>query len=148
VEKRTYYWVLDCVLTLTAVALGTAALCSFAGVVLPTQSGLTLGVEAVLCGAGAGIGLLFAGFLWRNHPRLPRRQAVKAHQEQHAMMIRRELGMTGLSVIASEPAKLARIVETPETLLVTSLTGVKAQRRAQRRHPASRHALAVSGAAA
>lgn len=147
-EKRDHYWVLDCILALTAIVLGTAALCSFAGLALPPQSGFALGAEALLCGVGAGISLLFAGFLWRDDRRLPRRQAVKAHQERHAMLIRRELGLTGLSVIAREPAKPAKTVETPETLLVTSLPEAKAQRRVQRHRQASRRTLALSAAAA
>jgi hypothetical protein len=145
VEARNHYWVLDCILALTAVVLGGAALSSFAGVAVPPGSWVTTGAVALVCGAGAGVALLFAGFVWRESRRRPQRGAARLHQERHAMMIRREHGMAGLSIVGTPAAKPAEASETPETLLATSLIDVKAKQHSQqRRRRAPRRAVAVA----
>lgn len=144
-ETRNHYWVLDCILTLTAVVLAAAALCSFAGIALPPQSGIALAAKAVLCGVVAWIGLLFAALVRRDHHGLPLRGAVRLHQQLHAMMIGRERGMTGLSVVTCAAAKPQKALETPETLLATSLIDRKAtHHHQQRRHRAVRRAVALA----
>jgi hypothetical protein len=135
VEKRNQYWLLDCILALTAIALGAAALCSLVGVAVPPQSGIALSIEVLVCVAALVVGALFAGFMWRDQLRPGRRHAVRAHQERHAMMMRRE-AQRFAPVAVPQPAESApaEAKATPETLLATSLTDVKAEARAQRRH--------------
>ena len=148
-EKRNHYWVLDCILALTAIALGTTALCSFAGLAAPSQSGTALGIELFVCAAAVGVAALFAGFVWRDQRQTGRRRhAVRAHQERHALMMRREL-QRGAEIGVAQPVAPApaEAYETPETLLVTSLTDVKAERRVQSRQQA-RRVEAVAEAAA
>ena len=136
-EKRNHYWVLDCILALTAIALGTAALCSFVGVAIPPRSGIALSLEALVCVAALVVGALFAGFVSRDQHRPGRRHAVRAHQERHAMMMRRESErFAEVRIAQPESAEPAQTPETPETLLVTSLTDVEAERRVQRRQRA------------
>jgi len=133
VDKRNHYWILDCILALTAIALGTAALCSFVGVAVP-PSGWLSSIEVLVCVAALVVGALFAGFAWREQRQPGRRHAVRAHQERHALMMRRasqQLPVIGEAEPA--PAPSAETKDTPETLLVTSLTDVKAERRKQTR---------------
>jgi hypothetical protein len=149
VEKRSRYWILDCILALTAVALGTTALCSFAGLAAQPQSVIALSIEALVCVAAVAVTALFAGFLWRDQRRPERRNAVRAHQERHAMMIRREsLRHPGIGVAAPTPVAPGVMQGAPETLLVTSVTDVKAARRVHRRQQARRAAEAVTATAA
>ena len=150
-EKRNHYWVLDCILALTAIALGTAALCSFAGVAIPPQSGVALGIEVLVCIAALAVGGLFAGFLWREQKRKQRqpgrRYSVRAYQERHALMMRREAQrLAPVGDVQPAPATAAEAEGTPETLLVTSLTDVKAERRAQRRQRRAAEAKAAEAA--
>ena len=149
-EKRNHYWVLDCVLALTAIALGTAALCSFAGIAIPPQSGVALGIEVLVCIAALAVGGLFARFLWREQKgeqRQPgRRHRVRAYQERLALMMRREARRLAPVGVQAAPTPAAEAEGTPETLLVTSLTDVKAERRAQRRQRRAAEATAAEAA--
>jgi hypothetical protein len=130
VEKRTHYWLLDGVLALTAIALGIAALFSFVGLDVPPRSAIGLGMEALACAVALGVGVFFAGLLWRDRRQAPLRKQIRAHQERHALMLRRESQRVAEIVVAAPPMS-APAVEgepTPETLLVTSLTDDKAER--------------------
>src|ERR1700746_3910081 len=89
VETKTRYWMLDCILAITAIALGTAALCSFVGAAVPAHSALVSSIEVLVCVAALVVGALFAGFVWRDQRQPGRRHAMRAHQERHAMMMRR-----------------------------------------------------------
>jgi len=149
VETKNRYWMLDCILAITAIALGTTAVCSFAGLAVPSSSGATLAVEVLICGAAIGVGLLFAGFVWRDHNEAMRATDFRAHQELHARFMKRVAPRPAvISVAAPAPIAPAKTVETPETMLVTSLTNVKAERRVQRRQQARRPAQAVVATAA
>jgi hypothetical protein len=150
VEKRNHYWLLDCVLALTAIALGIAALFSLLGLDVPPQSAIALGMEALLCAVALGAGVLFAGLLWRDRRQTPLRKQIRAHQERHALMLRRESQRTA-EIFAAAPPVSAPAVEgepIPETLLVTSLTDVKAGRSVERRQQARRTAEAAVATAA
>jgi hypothetical protein len=147
VDKRTHYWILDCILALTAIALGTAALCSFAGVAMP-PSGWLSSIEVLVCVAALVVGALFAEFVWREQRQPGRRHAVRAHQERHALMMRRaSQQLPAIGVGEAVPAASAETKDTPETLLVTSLTDVEAERRVQHRQRARRAEEAVATAA-
>jgi hypothetical protein len=132
VDKRNHYWILDCILALTAIALGTAALCSFVGVAVP-PSGWMSSIEALVCVAVLVVGGLFAGFLWGEQRQPGRRHAVRAHQERHALMMRRASHQSpAIGVAETVRAASSETKDTPETLLVKSLTDVKAERRGRR----------------
>jgi uncharacterized iron-regulated membrane protein len=148
VDKRNHYWILDCILALTAIALGTAALCSFIGVALPPRLGWVSSIEVLVCVAALIVGALFAGFVWREQRQPGRRHAVRAHQERHALMMRRASQLPAIGVAEPAPVASAETKDTPETLLVTSLTDVKAERRVQRRQQARKAAEAVAATAA
>ncbi|PWT70947.1 MAG: hypothetical protein C5B46_08965 [Proteobacteria bacterium] len=129
VEKRNHYWILDCILALTAVALGTAALCSFVGIAVRPQSAMAVSIEALVCVAALVVGGLFAGFLWRDQFQPGRRHAMRVHQERHALMMRRESErLAPVGVPELEAATSPAAEGTPETLLVTSLTEIQAER--------------------
>jgi len=143
---RNHYWILDCVIALTAVVLGMTALCSFIGVALPSLPGAALSAEAVLCGMGIAVGLLFAGYVWREHRYAGRNTSIRslrAYQERHAKMLERASPPRETLVVAPESIEPAKAPETPETLLATSLTTHKMERR--ERH--TRRAAAVPVAA-
>jgi hypothetical protein len=129
---RNQYWVLDCIIALTAVALGSAALCSFVGVAMPSLPGPALSVEALLCGVGIVGGLLFAGYVWRDHRYAARGtniRSLRAHQERHAKMLERASHRAGeVAVAAPESREPGKAPATPETMLATSLTSYKAGR--------------------
>ena len=94
------------------------------------------------------VGALFAGFVWRDQRQPGRRHAVRAHQERHAMMMRRESQRLAPAVAPQATAEPAEAKGTPETLLVTSLTDVKTERRVQRRQQARRAAETAAAATA
>jgi hypothetical protein len=133
---RNHYWVLDCIIALTAVALGTAALCSFVGVAIPSLPGPALSTEAVLCGLGIAAGLAFAGYAWREHRRAApgtNIRSLRAYQERHARMLDRASHRAGeVSTMTPESREPVMTHETPETMLATSLTSYKTERRVQR----------------
>lgn len=151
-EERNHYWLLDCVLALTAIALGIAALFSFVGLDVPPRSAIALGMEALVCAVALGVGVLFTGLLWRDRRQTPLRKKIRAHQERHALMLGRESQREAEIVVAAPPVSAPAIGEepTPETLLVTSLTDltdVRAERSVERRQQARRAAEAVATAA-
>jgi hypothetical protein len=107
-----------------------------------------LGIELFVCAAAVGVAALFAGFVWRDQRQTGRRRhAARAHQERHALMMRRESQRTVSGAAEPVAPASAEAYETPETLLVTSLTDVEAERRVQSRQQA-RRAEAVAEAAA
>jgi hypothetical protein len=149
VETKNRYWMLDCILAITAIALGTTGICSFAGLAVPSPSGATLAVEVLICGAAIGVGFLFAVPVWHDYREAMRAADFRAHQELHARFMKRVAPRAAvIGVAALAPTVPAKAVETPETMLVTSLTNVKAERRVQRRQHARRPAQAVAATAA
>jgi len=152
VETRNRYWMLDCILAITAIALGTTAVCSFAGLAVPPQSGMTLAVEVLICGAAIGIGLLFAALVWHEHREAMRVSEPRSHQELHARFMKRVAPrIVEIPVVAPVPFaadESANAYEVPETLLVTSLTDVKTERSVQRRQQARRAAEKAAATAA
>ena len=147
-DKRNHYWILDCILALTAIALGTAALCSFIGVAGPLQSGWVSSIEVLVCVAALVIGAVFAGFVWREQRQPGRRHAVRAHQERHALMMRRaSQQLPAIGVAEPVPTATSETKGRPETPLVRSFTDVQAERRTQRRQQARRAEEAVATAA-
>ena len=148
-ETRNHYWLMDCVLALTAIALGVASLFSFVGLDVPPRSAIALGMEALVCAVAFGVGVLFARLLWRDRRQTPLRKQIRAHQERHALMLRRESQRVAEVVVAAPPVSVqtVEVEPTPETLLVTSLTDLKAERSVERRQQARRPAEPVATAA-
>jgi len=146
---RNHYWLLDCIIALTAIVLGTTALCSFIGFAMASLPGTALSAEAVLCGMGIIVGLAFAGYVWREHRDAARHTSVRtlrAYQERHAMMLKRASNRAAeIPVAVPESHEPATARETPETMLVTSLTNVKAKSGKTRKQ--ARRAVAVPVAA-
>jgi len=146
---RNHYWILDCIIALTVVMLGTTALCSFVGLAMPSLPGMALSAEGVLCGMGIIVGLLFAGYVWREHRDAARRvsvRALRAYQERHALMLKRVSNRAAeIPVVAPESHEPATARETPETVMATSFTNVKAERAKYRKQ--ARRAVAVPVAA-
>ena len=145
---RNHYWILDCIIALTAVMLGTTALCSFVGLAMPSLPGMALSAEGVLCGMGIMVGL-FAGYVWREHRDTARRVSVRtlrAYQERHALMLKRASNRAvEIPVVVPESHEPAIARETPETVMATSFTKVKAERAKYRKQ--ARGAIAVPVAA-
>ena len=146
---RNHYWILDCIIALTAVMLGTTALCSFVGLAMPSLPGMALSVKGVLCGMGILVALLFASYVWREHRDAARRTSVRtlrAYQERHAMMLKRASNRAAeIPVVVPESPEPAIAREMPETVMATSLTNVKAERAKYRKQ--ARRAVAVPVAA-
>jgi hypothetical protein len=133
--------------------LGTTALCSFAGLAALWQSEVVFGLELFFYIAAVIASSLFIGFVWRDGRYIPRRNQIRAHQERHAMMLSREsqaveeITIVAPTPVAAEADEPAKVDEVPETLLVTSLTDVVAERSVQRRQQARRAAEALATAA-
>ncbi|HTR58636.1 MAG TPA: hypothetical protein VMM27_10715 [Casimicrobiaceae bacterium] len=149
-ETRNHYWLLDCILALTAIALGTTALCSFAGVA-ESESVLVFAAELLACVAAVIASSLFIGFAWHDHRANERAADLRAHQELHAAFMKRIAPrIVETPVVAPEPVaadESPKADEVPETLLVTSLTDAMAERSVQRRQQARRAVEAVAAAA-
>jgi hypothetical protein len=87
-RARSQYWILDCVLALTAIALGTVVMCAVMAVALPSQSGIALGAQAVVWARALAASLLFIAVVWQDQPG-PGPAQVRAFQANHANMLKR-----------------------------------------------------------
>jgi hypothetical protein len=130
-ETRNF-WILDCVIALTAIVLGATGLCSFALLAMTPRGGAALGVEALVCAISLALGLVFARFAWRG-----RHEGRAGDVVRHARVLRLAMERRG----RRRPVAAA-FRATPETLLATSLVGVRAGRGRQLRR-AMAAALAV-----
>jgi len=125
------YWILDCIVALTAIVLGATGLCSFAVLAMMPRGGAALSVEAVVCAASLVLGLVFARFAWRS-----RREGRPGDVLRHVRLLRRAVERQGRRRTRGHSLTL------PETLLATSLVKVRAERSRQMRR-AMAAALAV-----
>jgi hypothetical protein len=130
-ETRNY-WILDCIVALTAIVLGATGLCSFAVLAMMPRGGATLSVETVVCAFSVVLGLVFARLAWR-----ARREGRPGDVLRHARLLRQVLERHGRRRAVARAFRA-----TPETLLATSLVRVRAERGRQIRR-AMAAALAV-----
>lgn len=147
-EPKNRYWILDCILALTAIVLGTTALCSFAEAILPAQWGINLSVQVLICVTGACIGLRFAGFVWWDHYEASRAAGIRPHRELQAMslepVVPHAAAIPVVSPVSDSPAETVETQDLPEAPLVTSLTKARVERAVKSRRQRRRAVGAVA----
>ena len=126
------YWILDCVVALTAIVLGATGLCSFAVLAMMPRGGAALSLEALVCAASLVLGFVFARLAWRS-----RRDGRPGEVLRHTRILRQVLERRGRRRAVSTASR-----GVPETLLASSFVRVRADRSRQIRR-AMAAALAV-----